>query len=338
MEASVGSSFSSRAVGISALTGVRIGILSLACWLISAQAQTIDSMPGRMEIHAFQSKTLSGDDFLLNTTGAGTPVTLAGELRLPQGSSAKWPVLVLVHGSGGLAGSTDMWVHNLNQAGIAAFVLDTFAGRGIVSTVADQTQLNSLAMMVDTYRALDLLAKHPRIDAKKISVIGFSKGAVSSIFSASTRFRGMHGSEAKFASHIGLYTPCNSRYLGDTQVTGAPMRFFHGTTDDYVNVVPCRNYVQELQQKGVDATLTEFPDTDHSYDSPLTPQRLTIPMAESTRNCLFTETKPGLVVNAKSGAPFSYKDPCVEKGAHIGHNPTATAATVKAVIEFLKKL
>jgi len=316
----------------------RIGIVSLVFWLNSAQSQTVDSMPGRMEIHAFQSRTLSGDDFLLNTAGAGTPVTLAGELRLPQGTSAKWPVLVLVHGSGGLAGSTDLWVHHLNQAGIAAFVLDTFAGRGIVSTVADQTQLNSLAMMVDTYRALDLLSKHPRIDPKKISVIGFSKGAVASIFSASTRFKGMYGSEAQFASHIGLYTPCNSRYLSDTQVSGAPMRFFHGTTDDYVSVVPCRAYVQQLQQKGVDATLTEFPDTDHSYDSPLTPQRLTITAAQSTRNCLFTESKPGQMVNAKSGAPFSYSDSCVEKGAHIGHNPASTTSTIKAVIEFLKKL
>ena len=312
--------------------------VSLALWLIPAQSQTVDSMPGRMELHTFQSKTLAGDDFLLNTAGAGKPVTLAGELRLPQGASAKWPVLVLVHGSGGLAGGTDLWVHHLNQAGIAAFVLDAFTGRGIVSTVADQTQLNSLAMMVDAYRALDLLAKHPRIDSKKISVIGFSKGAVASMFSASTRFKGMYGSEAQFASHIGLYTPCNSRYLGDTDVTRAPMRFFHGTTDDYVSVIPCRAFVQELKQKGVDATLTEFPDTDHSYDSPQVSQRLTIAAAQSTRNCMFMEAKPGQIVNAKTGAAFSYNNRCVEKGAHIGHNPASTMSTITAVIEFLKKL
>jgi len=315
-----------------------IAIAGAALWPLASQAQTVDSMPGRMEIHPVQSKTLSGDEFLLNPAGAGTPVMLAGELRLPQGSTAKWPALVLVHGSGGISGGADMWIHQLNQAGIAAFVLDTFTGRGIVSTVADQAQLHSLAMMVDAYRALDLLAKHPRIDSKKISVIGFSKGAVAAIFSASTRFKEMHGSAAKFASHIGLYTPCNSRFIGDTQVTGAPMRFFHGTSDDYVNVVPCRAFVRELQQKGVDATLTEFPDTEHGYDNPLSAKRAASASAQSTRNCLFTETKPGQVANAKTGAPFSYGDPCVEKGAHVGHNPESTALTVKAVIEFIKRL
>ena len=41
--------------------------------------------------------------------------------------------------------------------GVAAFLLDSFTGRGIVQTVTDQSQLGSLAMIVDAYRALDLL-------------------------------------------------------------------------------------------------------------------------------------------------------------------------------------
>jgi dienelactone hydrolase len=309
-------------------------MLALPLW---SGAQSGLNLPSRIELHPVQSTTLTGDEFLRGGI-QGKPVTLAGELRLPVGTTAKYPVVVLVHGSGGVSGSMDMWLHQLNQAGIATFVLDTFSGRGIVSTVQDQTQLHSLAMMVDAYRALDVLAKHPRIDAKKISVMGFSKGAVASIFSASTRFKTMHGSSAQFAAHIGLYTPCNTRYLGDTQLTGAPMRFFHGTTDDYVNVAPCRSYVQTLKQQGIDVSLTEFPDTEHGYDSPLAPKRLAVPTAQSTRNCYFAEKTPAQLVNEKTGAPFSYTDACVAVGAHVGHNPESTAQTVKAVIEFLKSL
>jgi dienelactone hydrolase len=309
-------------------------MLALPLW---SGAQSGVNLPARIELHAIQSTTLTGDEFLQGGQ-QGKSAMLAGELRLPVGTSTKYPVVVLVHGSGGVSGSMDMWLHQLNQAGIATFVLDTFSGRGIVSTVQDQTQLHSLAMMVDAYRALDLLAKHPRIDAKKISVMGFSKGAVASIFSASTRFKTMYGSSAQFAAHIGLYTPCNTRYLGDTQLTGAPMRFFHGTTDDYVNVAPCRSYVQTLKQQGMDVSLTEFPDTEHGYDSPLAPKRLAVPSAQSTRNCYFTEKTPAQLVNEKTGAPFSYTDACVAVGAHVGHNPESTAQTVKAVIEFLKSL
>lgn len=313
------------------------GLLSLMCLTAQAQLTLTPSVPARIEVHALPTQTLTGDEFLKGTE-KGRPHVIAAELRIPQGQKAKFPAIVLVHGSGGVSGSMDLWVHALNQAGVATLVVDTFSGRGITSTVQDQTLLHSLAMMVDSYRALDLLAKHPRIDASKISVMGFSKGAVASIFSASTRFKDLYGSSAKFASHIGLYTPCNTRFIGDTTVTGSPMRLFHGISDDYVSVGPCRAFVQELKSKGVDVSLTEFPNTQHGYDSPLAPEKLAVPSAQSTRHCQFIEKSQGELFNAQSGAPFSYTDACVAVGAHVGHNPDSTTQTVKSVIEFLKSL
>ncbi len=313
------------------------GIWAFFCLSAQAQLAVSPAIPSRIEVHPLPSQTLTGDEFLKGAI-RGQPHLLAAELRIPQGQKVKFPAVVLIHGSGGVNGSMDLWVHALNQAGIATLVVDSFSGRGLTSTVQDQTLLHSLSMMVDGYRALDLLAKHPRIDASKISIMGFSKGAVASVFSSSNRFKGLYGSSAKFASHIGLYTPCNTRFVGDTDVTGSPMRFFHGTTDDYVNVVPCRAFVAELKSKGVDITLTEFANTQHGYDSPLAPERLAVPTAQSTRNCQFIEKSKGEVFNAESGAPFSYNDSCVALGAHVGHNPESTAKTVKSVVEFLQSL
>lgn len=309
-------------------------IFSLTSW---AQTGLSPAVPARIEVHALATQTLSGEEFLKGVS-KGRPDWLAAELRIPQGQKTKFPAVVLIHGSGGVSGSMDLWVHALNQAGVATLVVDTFSGRGITSTVQDQTLLHSLAMMVDAYRGLDLLAKHPRIDASKISIMGFSKGAVASVFSASTRFKALYGSSAKFASHIGLYTPCNTRFIGDTDVTGAPMRFFHGTSDDYVNVLPCRAFVNELKNQGVNVNLTEFSNTQHGYDSPLAPEKLAVPTAQSTRNCQFVEKAKGEIFNAQSGASFSYTDPCVAVGAHVGHNPDSTAQTVRSVIEFLQSL
>ena len=308
-----------------------IGLMSVA-----TQAQIIPAgMPGRIELHGLASNTLTTEEFLLGNA-TGKPVMLAGELRLPAGTTAKVPAVILIHGSGGIGGAMDLWVHNLNQAGIATFVVDTFSGRGIVSTVQDQTQLGSVSMMVDAYKALELISTHPKIDAKHIYIMGFSKGAVASIFSATTRFKKMYGGQAQFAGHIGLYTPCNTRFIGDTEVTGAPMRLFHGVTDDYVNVIPCRGFVDELKKKGVDISLTEFPNSDHSYDGPLTPNRLEIPKAQSTRNCIFVEDKPGNLINSESKAVFTYTDPCISTGAHVGYNAESTKETIKAVISFIK--
>ena len=73
--------------------------------------------------------------------------------------------------------------------------------RGIVNTVNDQSQLSTLAMMVDAYRALALLSEHPRIDRNRIAVMGFSKGAVAAVYSAVERFHSMYGPGVSFAGH-----------------------------------------------------------------------------------------------------------------------------------------
>ena len=55
--------------------------------------------------------------------------------------------------------------------------------------------------------------------ADRIAVMGFSKGAVASVYSAVARFRTAYGSpEHRFAAHIGFYTPCNVAYDGDAEV------------------------------------------------------------------------------------------------------------------------
>ena len=296
------------------------------------------AMPGRIEVLPLRSATPSGTEFLRGIPGRDT--TLAGELRLPPGpATTRVPAVILVHGSGGISGSTDLWARQLNEAGIAAFILDSFAGRGITSTVADQDLLSSLAMMVDAYRALDLLAAHPRIRADRIAVMGFSKGAVASVLSASTRFRGLYGSpQNRFAAHIGLYTPCNVRYEGDTQVSPVPIRLHYGVVDDYVPVAPCREYVERLRAAGADVGLTEYPNGQHSFDNPAIPALVPVPAAQSTRNCRMQEGPEGVINLAGTNEPFVQKSSaCVAVGAHTGHDPADAAAVRANVREFLRE-
>ena len=42
-----------------------------------------------------------------------------------------------------------------------------------------------------------------------------------------------------------------------------------------------------------------------------------------------------VIVNAVTREPFSWKDPCVERGAMIGYDEAALTASRKAVKEFL---
>ena len=210
------------------------------------------------------------------------------------------------------------------------------SGRGITSTVTDQSQLYTLAMMVDAYRALGMLAQHPRIDSKRIGIMGFSKGAVAAVYSSGERFRKMYAPEGvSFAAHIGLYTPCNIVLLDEDNTTAKPIRLFHGIADDCVAIGPCRDLVGRLKQAGADATLTEYPDVTHAYDAFVLKQPLNLPNATTARNCLWREAGNGAVVNTKTGAPFAFDDPCVERGPQTAYNAAATEATEKAVKELL---
>jgi len=283
------------------------------------------------------SRTLTGGEFLRGGV-PGREALLGGELRLPLNAPAKVPAVVLVHGSGGIGAGPDYWARALNEAGVAAFILDSFSGRGIVSTVEDQEQLNSLAMMVDAYRALDVLAAHPRIRADRIAVMGFSKGVVAAVYSAMDRFQAEYGGKNRFAAHIGFYTPCNVAYEGDTKVGPAPIRLFHGISDDYVNIVPCRDYAARLKAAGADVTLAEYPDSQHGFDSPTSAALVAVPKAQSTRNCRLKEGPDGTVLNAATGQPYSLRtDPCVAVGAHVGHNAAATEAASTAVLRFVQQ-
>src|SRR5712671_5425793 len=205
-------STASRALAKSALVGAFLFTLGCA----PATAQTFI----RMEVHPIETVTLKTQQFLTGDL-RGKPVTLAGQLRIPKPGTDKLPAVVLVHGSGGISASANRWADELNSIGVAVFVLDSFAGRGIVNTINDQSQLDTLAMMVDAYRALGTLAQHPRIDPNRIAVMGFSKGAVAAIYSSNVRFQKMYGpANVEFAAHVGLYTPCNVAYRDDDKVTG----------------------------------------------------------------------------------------------------------------------
>lgn len=108
--------------------------LIMAPSLLFAQAVTslADGRTGRIE---FASLTPSGPSELVR--GAGAPVTIGGTLVLPATAAARLPAMVIAHGSGGiLAGRENAWAARLNGLGVATFVVDSFAPRGLSSTKA----------------------------------------------------------------------------------------------------------------------------------------------------------------------------------------------------------
>ena len=192
----------------------------------------------RIELHPIQTVTLTDEQVL---TGArdGKPATIAGELRIPRVNTDRLPAVVLVHGSGGIGANYDRWSAELNGLGIATFIIDGFTGRGIASTVEDQEQLGRLTMINDVYRALAVLAAHPRIDPARIAILGGSRRGQIVVYASLKRFQRAYGRPGvEFAAYLPLYAPCNTTYIEDTDVSDRPIRLFTGMRTTMIPWLP----------------------------------------------------------------------------------------------------
>lgn len=300
---------------------------------------SVKDLAVRTELHPIETLSVSVRQFLTGDKN-GRPSTIAGQLRFPQGSVGRLPAVILQHGSAGSNARDEFWAKTFNEMGIASFLVDSFSGRGLSRTSTDLAQLTPYNLMLDAYRAFDVLANKPRIDPARIAIMGFSLGGVSALYTSLKRFQQMWNPRAEFAAHIPFYPACATTFIDDTQVTTAPIRQFHGASDDYTPVVPCRVYFARLRAAGRDAVLTEYPEAHHSFDNPLGNKTPTISRGvQSFRACKLKSEEPlGTIINAESGERFTWKDPCMQRDAHTGYNDAAANAARVAVKDLLRSV
>jgi dienelactone hydrolase len=329
---------------------MRMGMrAAIAAWIFCAAIllagieTNAQSMPkdvaARVEIYPIPSLTMSDQQFLSGDAN-GKPVTVAGEFRIAQGSG-RLPVVVLMHGSGGVSVNAEAWVHQFNTMGISTFVIDGFTGRGLTAVSSNQALLGRLNLIVDIYRALDILAKHPRVDPERIVLMGFSRGGQAALYASLDRFNKLwNKSGVQFAGYIPFYPDCSTTYAADSDVAARPIRIFHGTPDDYNPVASCKAYVARLQDAKRDVVLTEYPDSAHGFDAGLLGLSTVAVSAnaQTARNCRIREGEGGVLMNADTQAPFGYKDACIELNPHVGGNPATAEQARKAVDDFLVAL
>ena len=99
-------------------------------------------------------------------------LSIDGKLFLPTSNdrkrNGKFPLVMVVPGSLGVAPSHLAHAEAVVDDGFAAFVLDSFGARDVTSTVANQTQFSFAASAYDVLSAWKVLAAHPEIDASRI--------------------------------------------------------------------------------------------------------------------------------------------------------------------------
>jgi len=317
-------------------------VLALAgALLLSLICEKAEAQVAREAFYSIPSETVSAADFL--TGKKGTPIALAGQLRFAKTGSARQPVVILLHSaSGPIAEGApyEEWPRVLNEVGIATFAVDSYAGRGLVNYPADPGKISFLTRIVDAYRALEVVAKEPRIDPSRIAVMGFSQGGSAALYSSMARFQKMYGNpDLQFVGHISAYAICNTRFRDEEDVK-KPILMLHGTADDLTPIAPCREYAERLSKAGKIARIIEYPDAYHQFDAPMYRTALRSEQGLTPfRRCRLEEGENGVILNNETKQPFSPSDSCNEKGFTGGYYQEAAAnKSHEDVKAFLKEL
>jgi dienelactone hydrolase len=318
-------------------------VLFMALGTNAAAAATPDDLrDGRVGTIEFRSMTPRNPSELMARRGAAT--TIAGVLELPRPISAdRVPAMVIAHGSGGiLAGREHDWAGRLNALGVATLVIDSFGPRGIDSTGADQSRLSLAASVADALSALRVLATHPRIDPRRIGIMGFSKGGQVALYAALEPFRrAVIDDELRFATHVAFYASCSVPYKA-TATTAAPMLLLLGADDDYTPSGHCRRYADWLRSKGGDVDVITYDGAGHGFDVPTPPRYLAA--AQSARNCrldLWLDPAGGTRWDTgetlPAGAIGPYLRGCMQRGGTFGGSAAALTQAADDLAAYLRR-
>ena len=203
--------------------------------------------------------------------GAG----VTAELRVPASPHAQLPAVLILTSTPGLDGRGAFYAEALNQAGIVTLEADVFEGKG-------QSMLRH--HLPQAFESLAWLARHARVDGKRVGIMGFSTGGAIAILAASDEVARKHGGDHRFAAHLGVYPHCwvQRRILaGDTggvrdglapstwqAVTGRPVHILVGANDVYDAPDLCERFVDALRpQVRAHVALTVLPGATFAWDS-----------------------------------------------------------------------
>ena len=309
---------------------------------ISTDGPPVSSLSdGRSGAIAFRSITPKGTRAYVSRQAAER-AEITGVLTLPENASGSVPAVIILHGSSGVSPGDLVWAKRIGKLGIASFVLDSFTGRGVSETQTDQSRLPLAASIADAFSALRLLATHPAIDAKRIAIMGFSRGGSVALYSTLEPFRrAIIDDDLRFAAHIPFYPSCGIAYVSN-YIDKSPILMLLGGKDDYTPSAPCVAYADDLRANGATITAKVYPDAYHGFDrdGPLRRNQ----RATSARNCHgAVDLDSGNVTmhNAGGGAvsgsdAASEAKECLTYGVTLGGDPEGRETAPGVVETFLK--
>jgi dienelactone hydrolase len=256
-------------------------------------------------------------------------------------TKGKHAAMVLVHGFDGVSDAREgFWARELVSLGIVTLVVESFSPRGVGSSLANQTGVSTAQGVRDAYSALGFLAGQDYVDAKRIGIMGMSRGGSVALRALD---RHKHPPVAGFAAGVALYPGCVAQYRNPQP--GAPVLVLMGERDDYSTVKACADYLARMRAAGGAAELRIYPGARHGFDGDTRNEReFYFPQAQNLSECLLYIEDDGSTTYARTGEPLDtprkasevMRRDCMKTGATIAADARVKRQALEDVKAFLK--
>jgi dienelactone hydrolase len=186
---------------------------------------------------------------------------LSARLVIPDGPGP-FPVVILLHGCGGIGAQIGDWIGRVESWGYAVAVPDSLGPRGR-TTVCDgrlQPLVTPRDRAGDVYGLAVALAGEPRIDATRIGVVGFSHGGATAVEVTRKGFQSAYPGLIRAA--VDYYGNCREPQQHGT----IPLLVLAGGGDTWGDALTCTRFGQAL---GPDQTfeIKVYPGAVHAFDN-----------------------------------------------------------------------
>lgn len=189
-----------------------------------------------------------------------------------------FPAVIALHGCGGLGGREKLgqrhqdWAERLRAQGMLVLFPDSFGSRGLGSQclVADRTVRPSRERVADTLAARIYLQGRSDVLADKVSLLGWSNGASTVLWSIAAIKR-PRDDRPDFNAAVAFYPGCRlvaqaaERRDWENRI---PLLILIGEADTWTPAAPCRQVVSIANQARRQASIVTYPDAAHDFDHP----------------------------------------------------------------------
>jgi dienelactone hydrolase len=193
--------------------------------------------------------------------------TIRGELYLPPGNGPFPAVVLMPPCTGRLPIKVERADgERYNALGYALLTVDSFGPRGFEDGCSGVG--SSVDLVMDAYGALLYLAELPVIDAERIAIVGYSKGADTAL--SAVGFDGVERLfDRQFRAAVAYYPFCQKQ---EATAVAVPTLILIGERDDWNFARDCRDMVARRRDFSAPMRLVVYPEAQHSFNLKLPPR------------------------------------------------------------------